>query len=287
MTDTLASIPARAESSAIATKIYQNSKAQVAVEIKQRLEQAVKQTKKIVLVYQMGKVGSKTYAHKLAQEHGLLVLHVHRLNPSDNKKMVAHYLQNGQPRLASREHQWQAIYQFITERDLPIYIVSAMREPVARNISAYFQNLSSTDDPEASRLINQFFSDYPHRVPLEWFESQFNQALGIDIEQYPFDRKQGWSLIEKENYHCLLMTAEAEDEEKVRALNQFLNLRISDLPHQNSGELKNYADIYARFKTDIKIPASYIETMLNNQLVEYFYRSGQIANFRKHWLETE
>jgi len=276
-------IPDRVETPTEARAIFASVEHIIAEQVTRRLEQSLTEGRKIVFVYQMGKVGSTSYARCLEQFPGLDVHHTHRLNPGENQKMLKHFLDKGLLKLALREHRWQVTYDFLQNHRECVYFISAIRDPIARNMSAFFQNLHLSDSKNTAPLIEQFFASYPHRVPLDWFETQFHQTFGIDVLEKPFSEELGWGSFQEKNYHCLIMTAESSETQKIQALNEFLATNLKEIPRENSGDNKDYARIYKKFKNDINVPANYVETMLNNAVVSHFYTQDQISGFRRRW----
>lgn len=249
------------------------------------LEKVLKENKKITLVYQMGKVGSTSYANSLQKIDGLKVFHVHRLLAKSNEKMIKHYLVKGMLRLAVNEYKWQILSNFIRDICSQIFIISAMRNPVERNMSAYFQNIKLlTGSSNATELVDLFFKSYSHDVPLTWFDEQFKEALGIDIFSYDFNKERGWEYFSQGKYNCLLMTAEADNASKIEGINEFMDLDLESIGKDNVGEKKEYAEIYKLFKKTICFPDVYLDKYFNNKVVEHFYTDKMINSFRAKFL---
>jgi hypothetical protein len=168
----------------------------------------------------------------------------------------------------------------------PVFnIVTAMREPIARNISAFFQNLDPImiDKANINELIKRFMDKYPHHLPLTWFDEQIKHVFGIDIFKYPFNRKRGWDKINADNIKCLLITVESNDQEKLNAINNFFKLKLKELKRTNVGKKKQYADIYKKFIKALVIPIGYQHKMIDNPIVKHFYAPSQINDFYKRW----
>ncbi|MCF6263982.1 MAG: hypothetical protein L3J24_10405 [Xanthomonadales bacterium] len=273
----------------LATQHYDHNKKSVLTDTICQLQTAQENNKKIVLVYQMGKVGSTTYTSSLEKLQSLEVFHIHRLKHQSNQSMIKYLLSLGHADLALKEFRWQVISQYINQHKPQLYIISAMRNPIARNMSAFFQNKSLgnlKNERDIELLIEGYLSKYNHDLPITWFDEQFNDALGINILDYPFNKQKGWVTFRQHNIHCLLMTAEAKDSEKASAINAFLDTSLSRLLRKNSGESKDYAFLYKSFKGKINLPASYINAQLNNKVVRHFYTHNQIQEFKCQWRQS-
>src|SRR4051812_540398 len=93
-----------------------------------------------VLVYQMGKVGSSSITGALSRIPGLEVHQVHRLNVSNIERVQEAHRRRGWPLPPGDEQGLQVIEKYIRPR-VPLRIVTLVRDPIARNISYFFQNL--------------------------------------------------------------------------------------------------------------------------------------------------
>jgi hypothetical protein len=279
-------IPFKVDSVEAAYEIFEKHKDEVFRNTQSQLVADVEAGNRIVLVYQMGKVGSTSYTQSLEDIDDLTVRHIHRLNAKNNELMISRFLRNGMVRLALKERRWQAVSDFIRNHTHQIYILSAMRNPIDRNISAFFQNLKLQENDNVERLIKKFLESYPHQVPIDWFNEQFRDALGIDIYDYPFNKERGWDTFSCKNYNCLLMTAEAADLKKTEAINSFLGTELGVLKRKNIGASKEYSGIYGKFKGEIVLPESYIESQLNTKVVAHFYTAKKIEEFRLPWSST-
>jgi len=241
--------------------------------------------KELVLIYQMGKVGSTSFQLLLRDIDRFEVFHLHRLNQVSNDSMIDRYLSTGCVELALKEIEWKEIADYIQVEKPQINVVTAMRDPIARNISAFFQNIDLEDlrHNDVENLIDKFLKNYPHDVPLNWFDEQFKEVLNINIFNYPFNRERGWDEICDGNYKCLLMTTEIDDNEKLAAVNHFFGLNLTAMKRANIGGKKEYSTTYKEFKEKINLPKRYVDKMLNSPIVEHFYTKQQVNQFYEKW----
>jgi endo-alpha-1,4-polygalactosaminidase (GH114 family) len=268
-----------------AAKVYLDSERLVSNNTNEELYETLKSKKKLVLVYQMGKVGSASIKTKLKEYDDLAVYHIHRLNKKTNDLMIKMHLNNCNVELALQERKWKEISTFLQSEKPNLYIITAIRDPIARNISAFFQNYDFKQQKESdvSSLVYKFMNEYPHQLPLKWFDEQIKEVFGIDVLNYPFDRKRGWNTITYRNIKCLLMTAETRDADKITAINSFLQINIGQLARTNVGEQKNYASLYKKFKKRVVFSQDYLRNILQNPVIEHFYTPDQINMFLDEW----
>ena len=272
-------VPRIVESVETAKEMYAEKNEAVYEETQSLLRESIVAGKKVVLIYQMGKVGSSSYAAALKQDKNLCVFHIHRLN---NDRMITHFLNNRLLAKAVEERKWQAISDYLNRHSPVVHIISAMRNPINRNISAFFENHEFKKNEIAEELIDKFTANYPHLVPLNWFDEQFRDALGVDIFTHAFDKERGWSNFDHENIRCLLLTAEIPDQEKIKAINSFLGTELVSLERRNVAKEKHYSEVYKVFRRGISLPEDYVSTQLDNKVVRHFYTKEKIRGFRNH-----
>lgn len=128
-----------------------------------------------ILVYQMGKVGSSSAYKSLLNQYRGIVLHSHGFSAS-----------YGDPKT-------RLLYRWVTRHVRALNIISLTREPIGRNISAFFHNFErDTGVPYADskfsieELRSIFLSNYDHEFPLKWFDKTILDNFDIDVFSRPF-----------------------------------------------------------------------------------------------------
>jgi hypothetical protein len=152
-----------------------------------------------VLVYQMGKVGSKSVTDSLQNKGVAPVYHVHQLHPPHLRTLNRRRRERGDP---ERDHRIELyLHRTLIEPERRSKYVSLVRDPVSRNVSAFFQNLqvhlaSSPFDetPPLQELIDYFVETYDHDVPLTWFQKEVHPVLGIDVFSSSFPKRKGYQV---------------------------------------------------------------------------------------------
>jgi len=238
--------------------------------IKTRFKRSLKKATPVI-VYQMGKVGSSSIYDSLRKQYKGVVLHRHELEKSD--------------------WQGQMLIELAMKQHKPLKIISLTREPVGRNISAFFQNfeLITGIKPENStystaELQNIFLSSpvMDHTVPLKWFDDNILKHFGINIYSTPFPEK-GWKIFRNGNTEVLVIKSEISDEVKTKVLSEFTGLNEFNLYAANVGESKDYGNMYSLFRKEMKLPASYIDMFYTSPFIKYFYSENELQEARKKW----
>lgn len=239
-----------------------------------------------VLVYQMGKVGS-TSTYRSLSEAGVDCIQVHRIHPSSIRLVRRTYLEKG---IAPKDEEiGMAIWEGLQKSDDPVKIITMVREPVSRNISAYFQNLNhffqdrKVDEIAVGKAMESFLCEYPHRVPLEWFEDEFRKVTGIDVYAYPFDPEIGYTQISSGRFEVLIMRVDLSDEQKCSLLDKFLGIKGLVMNNANISSAKTYATLYSEFKKQIQLPEEYVESLMSSDYATHFYSSAERDRVRDEW----
>jgi len=241
-----------------------------------------------LLIHQMGKVGSTSLLDQLDGSPGYDTLHTHHLDDETLDSVERDYLSRGK-RLPDHLVRSRIAKAGLLAAGRPLTIVTAVREPIARNVSAFFQNMDlydtrfSTDPDEyVAGLIARFLESYPHQVPLEWFDRQVKGPLGIDVYRHPFPHEAGWQVVEENGHRMLILRAETPDAVKVEAVNDFLGTRLSVMPRANAASDK-YGELYASFLDLLRLPDDYVDRLLGSTYARHFYSAAEIETFRARW----
>ena len=227
-----------------------------------------------VLVYQMGKVASSSI-RKTLQKSGFKVRHFHYFNWD----------------FIGQEKSTKSALGIDDIKAQKVKIVTLTRDPVARNISAFFQNIEVFTGPSAaetdvSQLIEAFLSKYHHLIPLNWFDEEFRTYTGVDVYEHKFDKDLGYSKILQDDVQVLLIKSEVSDTTKLLALNNFLcggGRQISKMETSNQALDKTYSVLYKKFIGSVTFDTPYLEMMYGSQYAKHFYSDKEIETFISRW----
>lgn len=223
-----------------------------------------------VIVFQMGKVASRSIFESVSRYYKGLVLHAH---------------------FFSKEHHDEKVRFFIKRYDggTPVKVISLVRDPISRNIAAFFQNLEKETTTqymghnfEIDELRNIFLKTFDHEVPLNWFQTNMETNFGIDVYHYPFQISNGYQIIESNMVELLLMRYDLPNKIKTEVIKNFLGLDEFDIVNTNIGSEKYYASLYKKFKM-IKLPATYLDKMKKSKYFNHFYSKNEINQIVKQY----
>ena len=225
----------------------------------------------LLLVHQMGKVGSTSVVRSLLA------------NPEITRKMAiyqTHFLtRNGINFVQQLEERgyggWSGLpvktrRLLLTERHLGQHVIpvrlrrkqcrviSLVRDPIATNLSGFFFNyhwwpeglrrICETSQPGWQKaLLECFLTSYPHSVPLTWFDTEMRMTFGLDVYQTPFAKEKGFAVYENERVRLLVLKLEKLHDSASNAIGEFLGISDFEMSTANQGSQKWYAGIYRNF----------------------------------------
>ena len=237
----------------------------------------------------MGKVASSSIYESIKATGNVNVFHLHRLNPENIKQVKQEHLLRGASPPDEKLGHYLYKNLILSNRD-QIKIISLVREPIGRNISAYFQNLKSFEfiknahqTIEIDQMIEKFLRNYSHNVPLTWFDNELHATVGIDVYKNIFLQKQGYQIIHEPPYNLLIMRHDLYDPLKENLIRDFLNLKSFHLLRTNVSSSKEYAEKYKEFITSIKIPVEYSERMLSSKYASHFFSDEELFDIHRKW----
>ena len=261
-----------------------------------------------VLNYQMGKVGSSTIHASLgALDLDQAIYHVHFLSPER-----VHEIEQQRRRFFRTEKQgslkrpWlsEFLLEEVKKQDRRWKLITLVREPIARNISTFFENLEVGEqhgkkvfnvksdyyrfdvDVELENvqpLIDLFFKRLVHDRPLTWFDDEIKSVFGIDVFEGVFPRDKGFKIIAGDNADVLLIRLNELNQCAAVAFKEFMNIDGFTLVQTNVGSNKDYAPLYKAFKKGICLPEDYIDKMYESKFTRYFFSDEEIRQLRETW----
>lgn len=226
-----------------------------------------------IFVYQMGKVGSQSIQNELERTCKGAVIHCHRFDEMYHHGKVQElwkYWQEPGPKPA-------------------MHIISPFRNPVDRNVSAFFHNFEEYVGvaPADCRLSLEeikaaFLANFPHDNPLDWYDCHIRDFFGIDVFSRPFPER-GWDIFELGTLRLLVLRLEIPADELAQAIRGYLDVPDFRPRRDNLAKEKPYADLYQRFKDEVSLPEEYLDKMLHSRFFTHFYTDADAQATREKW----
>lgn len=257
-----------------------------------------------LIIYQMGKVGSSTLVRTFESlVHPYELFQVHALTWPWIEKIEEQYRHasrvQGRPILD--EHILASRYlRRLMDSSKPDFrwkVVTLVRDPVARNISTFFQGfpiyfphlsglIEGEDEMETrvDRIIDVFLQQYSeHDAPLTWYDEHFKPVFGMDVFDTPFDTSKGYQVYRTDRADVLLMRLEDFDRTLPQAIHEFAGLRIDNIRPANISSQKSYSSAYGAFRKRIDLPLAYVERIYGSRFARHFYSPAELADFSARW----
>ena len=246
------------------------------------------------VVYTMGKVASSSVYECL--DEGIQIHNLDGQLPSRNFSAIfTPYI----TRYLFEAIRWKIFNYFIAKKiknllnhNQKIRIFTSVRDPIARNLSAYFQNIdeSHIKDLSDKELFAHFMAYSNHLLPLYWFESEFKQNLGISVYDYEFNKDKGFICFENENYEIMIVQTERLDSLSSE-IGSFFKSHDPDFlssthAKENIGNNKWYASYYKRLKKIAYYDESFLNLVYESKYSKHFFSHDQIREFRRQWSKT-
>ena len=251
-----------------------------------------------ILIYQMGKVGSSTIRRSIASHNiDMHPYHFHYMNGIGY--MMSLCRQQGLP---LQDHILSSIYckklfKNIKTNNRKLHVISLVREPIAKNISQFFQNID-VSYPEfryadkvkllshnelVTQMIEFFIENFIHDDPLVWFDVELKNFTDIDVFKERFPHEKGYNIYENARFKVLVIRLEDLNKRIEEAMFHFLGISNFNLVRENISSEKEYAVLYEKLKKQIRLPATYIDKMYISKMARHFYTIRELESFRNKW----
>jgi hypothetical protein len=243
--------------------------------------------RKSVIVFTMGKVGTLTVCNSL-RAVGYKHVHPHSLRYT---RPGVHFLKIN---LSIAERFKYFIKTFLKRTKVwvwkklknEILIITGVRDPYSRNISAYFEQVHYLGgiSPKAtiSQIRDQFDATCDFDAPINWFDKEVLQVTGINVFDYTFDKDKGLSIITKGKFKLLVFRID-----KLNGLEHEISKFIGDenfrILSTNSSDDGQYIKQLKEYKNKYKYEIDKVKKFSNSIYMSHFYKPEEIENFALRW----
>ncbi len=289
--------------------------------------------KPVICIHQIGKVGSTSVLQTL--NHFLPGEKIHQTHGLSERRMldsIIRWLDRSRrspgfkpsPNLLSSIEVSGYLHGGLEQRDW--YLLSLVRDPIGRNVSAFFQNLhlvwvhrlpaaareicsrllrkksgpvpGEDEIHEVARaLVALFHERYSRQFLDRWFDDEMCGVFGIDVFAEPFAPDRGYQLYQNKRVRLLLLRIEdlaAGFEPGLRAWldgSPWQNALMAggglELPRANEAGNKRYALLYRKFMDQLTFDPAVVEQEYASRTARHFYSGLERARFAAKWTKTE
>lgn len=231
------------------------------------------------IVFTMGKVGSTSVSTAI-RRGGLGCMDFHVLSKNFLLNRVKGDALEGN--LPSRNIVDSLYFHKNNIIKLPNLYITLVRDPIARNLSAYFQNqvFGNIENPET--IARHFCDHYNHTYPLSWFDREFNDNLKINVYDHYFDPSIRYLHVPEKS--LLIFRSDCSDELKSSVLTEILETPVR-IERVNVGTEKSYSKLYIATVAQVRriIRHSLKEMLLSHKFTTHFFSSDEVNDFRDYW----
>ena len=196
---------------------------------------------------------------------------------------------------------------------LPLKIICPIREPIARDVSAFFHfyrdaaprlfkntnlgeiekmflaysgQIEPTDHFKALLYRRPILANDPivqHQFGLEWFDKQLRPLTRIDVYKQPFPIDRKWQIYRRGFTRVLLYRIDLKRSEQTKLISRFLGIKLGEIGLENDGKNKDYAELYSRFRESVKLPEQYIRQMHDSRFAQHFWSPQELKAAADKW----
>ncbi len=252
----------------------------------------------------MGKVGSTTVHRSLSgADLGVEIHKVHYLSDEGVREGKAFYENLAQTVPFPHEETTMKLREQIEERmDAHWRVVTLVREPIARDVSQFFQLLDllhpelidNEGNPKTERIARaltaQFMNyDETKSYTCTWFDKEIKKVFGIDVFRYPFNHQDGFTIIRQNNLDLLILRLEDLNRNFCTSFKRFLDreqpITMVRASSRSSQKLETvYREpVYDELLGSIKIPKALCEKVYKSKYATHFYEPQEIEAFVRRW----
>jgi hypothetical protein len=241
----------------------------------------------LFLVYASGKTGSSTVYYTLMKEFPLnKVLHVHLLSDYWIKEKIPK--QSGVTNKKVRNQVLAYKVYKAVKKKKKIKVITLIRDPFSRGISAYFHNPALRKQAKNKDLetIRREIIDYAKDLSLDWFKTDFNNFFNCNIFDYAFDKTKGIKKINlMDKFEVLLLKNRQLRKIGKQEIGGFLGITIDSLFNVNQRDETSGGDIYNKVKDYYFEDKDSFNEKFNSQFTQHFFDNDELESFRLKYLK--
>lgn len=253
----------------------------------------------VILVYQMGKVGSSTVFRSLKNAYlPNPVYQVHFLSHNGIRNAEEYHLRSEHSRVPHHIRISKALRNKIDKtRNVTWKIITLVRDPISRGISDFFENADlysgglsygngSVNNSHAIKFLQKKFMNFDESTDYicTWFDREIKAVFNVDVFAYPFNRSDGFSMIKEKNCEVMILRLEDLDLNFDNSIRKFLCLnRPVKILKSNVGSHKEHSDEYRNVLEHITFPKSACKKIYSSRYARHFYSESMRNEFVQKW----
>jgi hypothetical protein len=247
-------------------------------------------TGRVHAIVALPKTGSTTIAAALQRAGLASLVRTHTLRPADLAVREARYRDDPVHSRRIWHAQWLSANPPSERR--PWVVASAVRDPIARRVSAYFQAISAFDHAEPDQSVESIVEALTLRFEqdlargaeqVDWFDINLKHSTGVDVYEQPFDHSLGYLRTQGDHVDVLVVRTERIDR-ATAALGAMFDVPVpATIRTENAAGRKDYARRYRQVLGEFRPPADMVAQVYQDRLARHFFTQEERAALRRHW----
>ena len=188
---------------------------------------------------------------------------------------------------------------------LPFTIICPIREPIARDISAFFhlyykhhlgapavtdwkafEELFLKESRKESATPSFPILSSEHEFTLNWFDEHFKPLTGIDVYKQPFPIDRKWQIYRRGFTRILVYRVDLNRSEQTNLVSRFLGIKLVEFRSDNATKNLGWSKPYSRFRESVKLPEQYIRRMHDSRFAQHFWNQEELKVAVDKWRDT-
>ena len=266
--------------------------------------------KRMILVFQMGRVGSNSISFAIQrypylEEQGKDCHFEIKRTKEIGDTIILH--SHSVTVYGINRYRLTALWR--ARLGLPLKMICPIREPIARDVSIFFYKYVDSrpnliTNADLGELKELFLEDNrpaqskthrlapandritEHQFTLDWFDWHFRPLTRIDVYKHPFPIDRKWQIYNRGRVEVLLYRNDLKNSEQAELISGFLGIKLDEIRPINQGKNKVYAELYSRFRESVKLPEQYIGRMHNSRFAQHFWSPQELKAAADKWRTT-
>ena len=242
-----------------------------------------------VLIFTMAKVGSSSVYHSLKHQSDLPCFHIHSLDKEEEVRAKAICKEKGvYP--GSRSPVF-ILHEQLLEKQRPYKVISLFRNPIERNLSAFFEAFEIHMGVPAhlfkgtlQEIEDAFYEKLDHSYCKDWFDNHLKEGIRVDVYEHAFAKAKGYAIIKNDQVDVLVLKSNLDDTLKATLVGDFCGIKDFTIKNVNVTEAKKEAQLYADFKSHIRFSKSYLDNQLESKYMNHFFTEAEKEKLYEKWL---
>ena len=199
----------------------------------------------------------------------------------------AHWISGEWPESEFPTTSQEAAQQVISGNIPDTTVLSMVREPVARSISALMQQRGRYSNPgNFDELYYQLTEKFDVTYADKWFEHELLGNFGFDVYREPFPHEKGYKIYNHGRHRIFIGRLEDMDDIFEDASEELFNRRLKMIDRNAwSYRLANHPILthYERLKGS-SLPSAFLDKCYNLKYARHFYTPDELDMYKRRWL---